>query len=322
MPVLAFGEASAGKLARESLEVAAAGAAVADALGEPLVGALVGEDLGAATDQFRGGFETLYLIEGRHYRPYTASAWLAAAHAAIGACSPSVVLFAHTLQTREWVPRLAAQLDAGLVMDCTALAAEDTDVVVNKPVYGGGVTGEFVLRGMPRMATVRRGAFAPRALVANANISRLEVPAPADAKITVLEVAAAAGEGGRRLQDARIVVAGGRGIGGPGSWHYVEEAAAALGAGVACSRPVADAGWVPSSQQVGLSGVNVTPDLYIAIGISGAVQHLAGIGHASIVVAINTDAEADIFTRAHYGIVADYREVLPAFVERVKKLRS
>ena len=124
------------------------------------------------------------------------------------------------------------------------------------------------------------------------------------------------------LKDAKIVVSGGRGIGGPDNWHYIEEASAALGAAVGCSRPVADSGWVPSSHQVGLSGTSVSPDLYIAVGISGAAQHLAGISAARTVVAINNSAEADIFSRADYGVVGDYREVLPAFIERVKQLRG
>jgi electron transfer flavoprotein alpha subunit len=117
-------------------------------------------------------------------------------------------------------------------------------------------------------------------------------------------------------------VAGGRGVGGPENWHYIEEASAALGAAMGCSRPVADSGWVPSSHQVGISGTSVAPDLYIAVGISGAAQHLSGITAARKVVAINNSPDAEIFMRADYGVVGDYREVLPAFVERVKQLRS
>jgi electron transfer flavoprotein alpha subunit len=117
-------------------------------------------------------------------------------------------------------------------------------------------------------------------------------------------------------------VSGGRGIGGPANWHFIEETAAAIGGAVGCSRPVADSGWVPSSHQVGLSGTSVKPDLYVAVGISGAVQHLAGISNSSTVVAINLDTDADMFTRANYGVVGDFKEVLPGFVERAKQLRS
>jgi len=320
--VLVFGDVAGGEPTAASLEVAAAGAALAEALGEPLSGALVGADLAEASQQFRGGFACLYLVEGSHYRPYTAQAYLTAAQAVIQACSPSVVLFTHTLETRDWVPQLAARLNSGLVMDCTALASEGGALVVTKPVYGGAVLGEFVVRGAPRMATLRTRAFTPRpAGFSREEVTRLEVAASQPERLVLLEETAAAAAG-TRLQDAKIIVAGGRGIRGPDNWHFIEEASAALGAAVGCSRPMVDAGWVPSSHQIGLSGTSVAPDLYLAVGISGAVQHLAGITAARVVVAINSDSGADIFTRANYGVVGDYREVLPAFIERVKQLRS
>lgn len=320
--ILVFGTVAAGQIAPAALEVAATGAQLAQAFGQPLLGALVGADLSAATAQFRCGFTTLYLIEGAHYRPYTAHAQIAAAQAVIAACSPSVVLFAQTPETREWVPRLAARLNTGLVMDCTALAAEGADLVVVKPVYGGGVLGEFVVHGMPRMATLRAGAFGRAPVAAGGAVVRLDVPPPLPGRVMLLEEVVAEAGSGLSLKDAKIVVAGGRGLGGPANWHFIEETAAALGAAVGCSRPVADSEWIPSSHQVGLSGTSVAPELYIAVGISGAVQHLAGISAAKTVVAVNVDAEADIFTRANYGVVGDYREVLPAFIERVRQLRS
>lgn len=320
--VLVFGGVAGGELTTASLEVAAAGAELGAALGEPLVGALVGADLAKALERFRGGLACLYLVEGSRYQSYTAQARLAAAQAVIQAFSPSVALFAHTLETRDWVPQLAARLNSGLVMDCTALAAEGGALVVTKPVYGGGVLGEFVVRGAPGMATLRSGVFTPRpAGLARGEVIRLEAAAPPPKRLVLLEEAAAAAAG-MRLQDARIIVSGGRGIGGPDNWRFIEEASAALGAAIGCSRPVADAGWVPSSHQIGLSGTSVAPELYLAVGISGAVQHLAGITAARVVVAINTDAGADIFARANYGVVGDYREVLPAFIARVKQLRS
>ncbi len=321
--VLVFGALAAGQLAPASLEAAGVGAQLAKALGAPLFGALIGDNLSAAAEQFQCGYSTLYLAEGAHYKPYTAAAQLAAAKAAIEACTPSIVLFAHNPETREWVPRLAAHLNAGLVIDCVALAIEGADLVVAKPVYGGGVRGEFVIRGAPRMATVRAGGFERAPVTGAGAVVRLDVPPPPQGRVTLLEeTAAQAGGSGVKLKDAKAVVAGGRGLGGADNWHFIEETAAALGAAVGCSRPVADSGWVPTSHQVGLSGTSVTPDLYIAVGISGAVQHLAGISAAKKVVAINTDGEADIFTRADYGVIGDYREVLPAFIARVRQLRS
>jgi electron transfer flavoprotein alpha subunit len=153
-------------------------------------------------------------------------------------------------------------------------------------------------------------------------VERLAVDIPANDRVTLIEEIAAQVGSGPKLSDAKIVVSGGRGLGSPDHWHYIETTANALGGAVGCSRPVADSGWVNSSHQVGLSGNSINAELYIAVGISGAVQHLAGINSAAVVAAINTDAQADIFTRANYGVIGDYKEVLPAFVERVKKLKG
>jgi electron transfer flavoprotein alpha subunit len=316
--VLVFGELAGDALAPVSLEAAAAGAALAARLEVPLLGALIGD--ATAADDFRADFATLHLVRGAHLQSYTAASRVAAARALIELCAPSVVVFPHTIETREWVPRLAAGLGAGLVTDCVALDVQDGALLATKPVYGGSVTGEFLVRGHPAMVTLRASAFESAEGGAAARIEHLDAPIPRG-DVTVLEEKTSAGEG-PRLKDASVIVSGGRGIGGPDNWHYIEEAAAALGAAVGCSRPVVDSGWMPSVHQVGLSGSSVSPDLYMAVAISGAVQHLAGISAARTVVAINISPEADIFSRADYGVVGDYREVLPAFVERVKQLRQ
>lgn len=320
--VLVFGDVVEGVLSPTSFEAAAAGAQLAKALGEPLSGALVGPELGPLSEQFRCDFDVLYLVEGEGYRPYTASAAIAAAHAVLKAASPSIVLFAQTLETREWVPRLAARMDTGLVTDCIGLSVEGGALLATKPVYGGSVLGQFVIHGSPKLATVRPGAFEARSGAPAATVRRLDVACPKPANVTLVDEIKSEGGGGLRLKDAKVIVAGGRGIGGQDNWHFIEETAGALGAAVGCSRPVADSGWVPSSHQVGLSGASVKPALYLAVGISGAVQHLAGISNSSVVVAVNPDGDADIFTRASFGVVGDYREVLPAFIERVRQLRS
>jgi len=320
--VLVFGDTVGGKLAPASLEMAVAGAALAQALNEPLVGALIGDGLDAAAAEFTGGFTTLHLLEGKQLRPYTARAAIAAARAAIDACQPTVVLFPHTLETREWAPRLAAMLDTGLVMDCTALSAEGSDLVVSKPVYGGGVVAQYVVRGATRLVTVRTGVFEAKAGAAAGAINKIAVADAPAGRVTLIDEHKVQVEGGVRLKDATTIVSGGRGLGGPDNWHYIEETAGSIGAAVGCSRPVADSGWVSSAHQVGLSGTSVKPDLYIAVGISGAVQHLAGISNSSTVVAINVDGDADMFTRANYGVVGDYKEVLPGFVARAKEIRG
>ncbi|MGZ8156352.1 MAG: electron transfer flavoprotein subunit alpha/FixB family protein [Burkholderiales bacterium] len=320
--VMIVGEASEGRLSRATLQAASAGRQVAEKLGEPLLGALIGANVDAVAGEFQCGLAVLYLVSGEHYQPYTAEAYVCAAQAIVEAASPSVVLFAHGADTRDWVPQLAARIGAGLVMDCTGVAVEGDALVVTKTVNGGGVSAEFAIGGKPRLATLRASAFQPATGEGAAERLCVEVAPPQSARVVVLTEQSAVASAGPRLKDAKIVVSGGRGIGGPENWHYIEEASAALGAAVGCSRPVADSGWVPSSHQVGLSGTIVAPDLYIAVGISGAAQHLAGISAARTVVAINNSADADIFSRADFGIVEDYREVLPAFVERVRQLRG
>lgn len=319
--VLVFGDAPEGRLSAASLEVAAAGRQLARAGSGPLLGALAGAECAAAAESFRAEFSCLYLLEDPQLRPYTAEAWVSAAEHVIGACEPSIVLFTHTLATRDWVPQLAARLGAALVLDCIGLELIEGELLVTKPVFGGALLAQYALRGELRLATVRSGAFEGAANAGvPARLARLRAEL-ARSRLTVLDEHAPAASG-PRLQDAAIVVAGGRGVGGPENWRYIEEAAAALGAAVGCSRPVADAGWVSSSRQVGLSGVSVRPALYLAVGISGALQHMAGVSPAATVVAINIDPQADIFRRARFGVVGDYREVLPAFVERARQLRG
>ncbi len=320
--ILVIGEVSGARLLTASLEAAAAGAALAQAFNEPLFGALTGDALDGVASQFAAGLDTLYLAEHASLQNYTAHAQISAVRAVIKACNPSVVLCPHTLRTREWAPALAAALDAGLVMDCTGIVAEGADLVVHKPVHGGGVAGEFVVRGTPRIVTLRSGTCAKGEDAANAKVERIAVDITASDRVTLIEEIAAAATSGPKLSDAKIVVSGGRGLSSPDNWHYIEEAATALGGAVGASRPVVDSGWVNASHQVGLSGNSINAELYIAVGISGAVQHLAGINSSAVVAAINTDAQADIFTRANYGVAGDYKEVLPAFVDQVRKLKG
>jgi electron transfer flavoprotein alpha subunit len=320
--VLVVGDAPRGKLAPGSFEVAAAGRALAESLGLGLVGALVGHDLGAATHAFlAAGMAELYVADAARYEPYTGAEYAAAGDAIIGACAPAVALFPHTLDTREWAARLAARRRTGLVTDCVRVAVDQGQVVMTKPVYGGSVTAEYIVRGAPQLATMRAGAYEPVTPGAVGRIVPIEVP-PVASRVRVVQEMVESGPAGPRLKDARVIVAGGLGVGGAEHWHLVEEAAAALGGAVGASRAVTDLGWVTSAHQVGLTGTTVAPDLYIAIGISGAVQHVAGITRAKTIVAINKDPDANIVHMATFGAIGDARAIVPAFVARVKQLRG
>jgi electron transfer flavoprotein alpha subunit len=320
--VLVFGELTGDGLNAASLEALTAGASLSAQLGEPLIGALLGANARAAVTGFQRGPGRVLLCEGDELRQYDSEYFAACAQRLLAESTARIVLAAHTIQARDWMPRLAARMDAALVMDCTALAAQGEALNATRPIFGGSVTADFILHGTPMLATLSPGAFAPAATTAPCTVEKIELVAVPDSGVTMIEEVAGDTGGGLRLKDARIVISGGRGVGGPENWHFIEKAAQDLGAAIGCSRPVVDAGWVASRHQVGLSGSSVAPDVYIAVGISGAVHHLAGIAAARTVVAINTDAEAGIFRRANYGAVGDFREVLPTFVARLCELRD
>ena len=320
--VLAFGDFTKGTLSSLSFEVVEAARKIAEELGEPLLGGLIGPDVADGSQEFlAAGMSELFVVSGSEYDPYVGDAFVAAGEAIIRQASPSVVLFPHTLSSREWVPRLAARLDTGLTTDCVRLSVENRQVVMTKPVYGGSVFAEYVVVGTPQMATIRTGAYEGVSGEMTGSIVKVDV-AQVDSRVTVLEEVPDVVTSGPQLKDAKVIVTGGLGVGGPEHWHLIEETAAAFGGAVGATRAVTDLGWVPSSYQVGLTGVNVSPDLYIAIGVSGAIQHMAGITQAKTVVAINRDPEANIFTVARYGAVGDAKEIVSAFAERVKQLRD
>ncbi len=324
--VLVALDAAGGTLAPISLELLGAGRALADRLEAPLIGVVLGAALeGAGEDAGAYGADQVFLVDDPRLAQYQGDAHVAALEQAVRRLQPAVVLIGHTPNGRELAPRLAFRLAAGLTTDCTSLRVENAEVVMTKPVYGGNALAEYVHRTSPQLATLRPRAFPPaeRQEGRTAPVEQLMLDLDsAQPRSTLVETVRAQASAGPTLREARIVVSGGRGLGGPENWHYVEELAQALGAAVGATRAVTDAGWVPPSLQVGLTGVTISPDLYIAVGISGAVQHIAGVSGAKNVVAINRDADANIFRHARFGIVGDYRQILPALLAKVKELRG
>ena len=320
--VLILGEVDRqGALTLSSLQLATAGRSLAQELNEPLMGALFGTDLQGAAQAFQCGLSTLYLAQTPALAPYSLDAYIDAARTLIEASNPSVVLFIQGAPAREWVPALAARMQAGLVTNCSALSMKDDALIATKPVNGGNVIGTFVISGDLRMVMIRTGAFSACEISANTSEVNVSLSLCTSSRVKILSEEFPDTAQGQRLKEARIVIAGGRGVGGESNWHYISEAARALCAAVGCSRPVAESGWIAPSQQVGLSGTSVAPSLYIAVGISGAPQHLAGITAAKVVAAINNDENADIFKRADFGVVDDFAEVLQGFTERIRQLR-
>jgi electron transfer flavoprotein alpha subunit len=324
--VLAVVEARDGALRRISEEVVTAAKGVADAVGGEVHALLVGPagaDAGAdALGRF--GAAKVYVATGDGLDSYVPDVFAAtvAGHAKQGGYF--AVLFGASVQGRDLGPRVAAKLDVPLAGDATGLDVEDGELVITRPVYAGRAFAKVSIEAEPRLVSIRPNTFRPKeAAAAGAVETMAAVGDAADSRVKVREVKAASGD---RLDvgEAPMVVAGGRGMKTPENWNLLEELCTALGpaAALGASRAVVDAGWRPHSEQVGQTGKTVSPQLYFAVGISGAMQHLAGMRSARTIVAINKDPDAPIFKVADYGIVGDMNEVLPKLTEEIRKITS
>lgn len=319
--ILALGSVVDGGVQRATLEVAAAGRALATALDAPIYGALIGHSCDAAVQDFAcAGMAELFVADHPRHAPYLAEHYIAAAEAIIGRCLPRVILVAHSIDSAEWVPQFAARLGATVVLDCQAVSVVDGQIDVIKPICGGVIHAEYSLAGSVRVITITPGAYEASTPGAPCPITPIDLP-PSVPKVSVIEEIRDEAGSGPPLKQARVIVAGGLGVGSREHWNLITDTANALGAAVGATRAVVESGWAPSHQQVGYSGAKVAPELYFAIGISGAVHHLVGISQAKTVIAINSDPNADIFRVARFGAVGDAKRIMPAFIDRVRALR-
>ena len=323
--VLIVGEITEGRLSPTSKEVLAAGRALADGLGQELAIGLLGWGLeGVAGEAFSFGADKVYAVENPLLEEFQVDLHLAALDKLCREVSPNVLLLGRTIAGREVAPRLAFRLGVGLAQDCLELRIdpETGRLLANRPVYGGNAMAIVACIDTPQIAAIRPKTCDPL----DADESRQGEVVPFNVEIDssmarakVVDVVKEEVEG-VKLEDARIVVAGGRGLGGPEPFADLEELARVIGAGVGASRAAVDSGWVPPSWQVGLTGKTITPDLYITVGISGASQHMAGCSGAKVIVAINKDPDANIFKESLFGVVGDWKQVLPAFTEALRDL--
>jgi len=255
-------------------------------------------------------------VKGDRYSPI---AWSTAV--AERAKDADLILAGATANGRDLAARVAAKLGRAYVADCTDLAAKDGALEAKRTMYAGKIRATVKVP-LPAVATIRPGAWTLPADAMAPPVTDID-PGQDDPRLTFDRFEATA-TGGKRvsLGEARTIVSAGRGMKGPENWKIVEELADALGAAIGASRAVTDAGWRPNEEQVGQTGKTVTPDLYVALGISGAIQHLAGMTSSKVIVAVNKDADADIFKIADYGVVGDLFEFVPAFTEAVKKVKG
>ena len=324
--VFAFAESRAGALRRVAFETVTAARTIADATGGGEVHAmLVGASgvAGLAADLGKHGADVVVVVAHAAFDRYNAESFAATVAARIKAGGYRAAVFAASAQGRDLTPRVAAKLGVSMASDATSFSVDVDAIVIKHAGYIGKMISTLRLTGSPAVMSLRPGAVTP---AANAKAGRAESMAPtldpAKGRVIVKEMVQAS-TAKLDLGDAPVIVSGGRGLRAPENFKLVEDLAAAFGnAAVGATRAVTDDGWRPHSDQIGQTGRQVSPDLYVACGISGAIQHLAGMRTARTIVAINKDREAPIFALADYGIVGDVLEILPVLTEAVRKARA
>lgn len=319
MSVLIFIDQADGHIKKASLEVLSYGAKVAEQLGTSAEGIVLGtvtEDL-AALGKY--GVKKIHQVTNETLNHFDAQVFTSVIAQAVTAANANVVIFSNNVDGKAIAPRLSARLKAGLVSGAVALPDTSNGFVVKKNVFSGKAFANISVNTPVKIIALNPNSYKVVAGEGTAEVAALNATVDA-AKVKVTGVNKVTGE--VPLSEAEVVVSGGRGLKGPENWGMIEELAHLLGAATACSRPVADVHWRPHHEHVGQTGLAIAPNLYIAIGISGAIQHLAGVNRSKVIVVINKDPEAPFFKAADYGIVGDAFEVVPKIIEAAKKLKG
>ncbi|WP_094602751.1 Caffeyl-CoA reductase-Etf complex subunit CarE [Sporomusa silvacetica DSM 10669] len=318
-----------GETKNVGLELLSQARVLADANQEKVIAVVIGKEVDAVVKSAVAyGAEEVLVVEGDEYKDYTTDAYTNAMVKLVEKYKPSVLLIGASNNGRDLGPRVAARLKTGLTADCTGLAVneETKDVAWTRPAFGGNLMATiFCSDTRPQMGTVRPGVFkkAEPDTARTAPITKEEIHTPAETILTkVVKLIKAVNDSGVKIEEADIIVSGGRGMGKPENFALLKELANLLGGAVGASRAAVDAGWMSPLQQVGQTGKTVSPKIYFACGISGAIQHLAGMSSSDVIVAINKDPEAPIFDAADYGIVADLFEVVPVLIKEIKKIKD
>lgn len=310
------------------IELLNPGKRMAGKQGGKLVAVVIGFHTEAAVEAANvHGADEIIVVDGPEFKHYSTDAYTIALAALVDKYGPTSMLIGATNNGRDLGPRLSCRLKTGLTADCTQLDIDEEsgNVAWTRPAFGGNLMATILCpEHRPQIGTVRPGVFKKsEPTEGRAQIVREEIHVEQSLiRTQVLEVIRDLGDEQVDLEGAEIIVAGGRGVGGPEGFTPIRELAAALGGVVGASRAAVDSGWIPHAHQVGQTGKTVGPKLYIACGISGAIQHLAGMSSADIIVAINKDPDAPIFDVADYGVVGDLFVVIPTLIEEIKKCRS
>lgn len=312
-----------GSAVNVGLELLNPGRKMADTLGGDLVAVIIGEEVSKAKEEVKDhGVDAIITCQGEIYKEYNTDVFAYAVEKLVEKYSPDTILIGATNQGRDLGPRVSARLHTGLTADCTELGvdAETGNVQWTRPAFGGNLMAQILCPdSRPQMGTVRPGVFPKEAFGRKDNIEEIEenIEFTGEVRTKILDFIPRDEGDDVDLVGAEFIVSGGRGLGDPSNLKLIEDLAEALDATVGSSRPLVDSGWISHSHQVGQSGKTVAPKVYIAVGISGAIQHLAGINASDTIIAINKDPDAPIFDVADYGIVGDLFEVVPALIEKI-----
>jgi len=319
--ILVFLEQREGKIKKSSFEAVRLGSKLAVDNGFEKEVVTIGSEIENLTESTKYGIEKITHFKSKDLANYSSSAYTDILSKYIKENSVDIILFSNTLLGKDLAPRVSVNTDAGIIVDCTKLTFDNGDFLAVRPVYAGKAFLEVKLNTSRKIFTIRPNIFKAELdqNVKQAIVSTVEVNSP-NTKTRVVDFKKS--EGKLDVAEAEIIVSGGRGMKGPENFKLIEELAEVLGAAVGASRAVVDAGWRSHSEQVGQTGKTVSPSLYIACGISGAIQHMAGMSSAKYIVAINKDKEAPIFSIADYGIAGDLFEILPTLILEIKKVKS
>lgn len=319
MKVLVFIDQAEGHIKKSSYEALSYGANVATLVGGEAVGVVLGEVKDDLTSLGKYGVKTIHQVQSSSLNNVDAQVYAKTISDAVSAVGASIVVFSHNQTGKAVAARVAARLKAGLVAGAVALPNVSNGFTVKKSVFSGKAFANVSITSALKVISLNPNSFTIQLVEGTATVQPLAIEVAAS-KVTVKAVNKVTGE--IPLTEADIVVSGGRGLKGPENWGIILDLAKTLGAATACSRPVGDAHWRPHHEHVGQTGVQVAPNLYIAVGISGAIQHLAGVNRSKVIVVINKDPEAPFFKAADYGIVGDCFEVLPKLTESIKRLQA
>ena len=321
MKILAFAEQRDNKLKKSAFEVVRTARTIADQTSGEVVALVIGDQVQAVAGELGGyGVTKILAVQQPKLGKYSSTAYAKVIAEIAKKEQANIVLLPATAMGKDSAPRVAVKLDAGLASDCIALKVDGGNIIATRPVYGGKALTEIKINSAVKVFTLRPNVFpAGTSTGSAAKVEVVDIPlAESDFASLAIEMMQASGK--LDVTEADIIVSGGRGMKSPENFKMLEDLAGVLGGAVGASRAVVDAGWRPHSEQVGQTGKTVSPSFYIAVAISGSIQHLAGMSSSKYIVAINKDKDAPIFQVADYGIVADAFDIVPAITLETKKL--